>query len=76
MIYWAGIFKNNSKNNSTPMAHEIIPIERIQQQAVKAAQKYANVNDACPYPRESRAAEIFKEHFFLAREQKERGVSA
>jgi len=58
------------------MAHEVIPIERIQQQAKTAAQKYANVNDACPYPFQSAAGQVFKEAFFIAREAKERGLPA
>ncbi len=58
------------------MAHEIIPIERIKREAAAAALKHANANSANPYPAGSAAAGIFKEHFFLAREQKQQGVPA
>ena len=57
------------------MAHEIIPIERIQREA-KQAQKHANANSANPYPAGSSAAALFKEQFFIAREQRAQGVAA
>ena len=41
------------------MAHEIIPIERIQREALKAELLYINANDANPYPHQSRAAQVF-----------------
>ena len=58
------------------MAHEIIPIERIQREAKQAAQQHANANSANPYPKGSCASLLFKEHFFIAREQREQGVTA
>ena len=58
------------------MAHEVIPIARIQREAAESAQRFANVNDACPYPFQSAAGQVFKEAFFIAREAKERGVPA
>lgn len=58
------------------MTHPIISIERIKKQAKEAAQKYANVNDACPYPFQSEAGRVFKEAFFIACEEKQKGVTA
>ena len=58
------------------MAHEIIPIERIQREAHQAAKQHANANSANPYPAGSSAANLFKEQFFIAREQKQQGVPA
>lgn len=58
------------------MAHKIIPIERIQREAKQAAQQHANANSANPYPAGSSAANLFKEHFFIAREQRAQGVAA
>lgn len=58
------------------MAHEVIPIARIQREAAESAQRFANVNDACPYPFGSDAGRVFKEAFFIAREAKERGQAA
>ena len=53
---------------------EIISITRIQQEAKQSAQRFANANDACPYPPGSDAARHFKSAFFLAREEKQKGV--
>ena len=58
------------------MAHEVIPIERIRREAKESAQRFANVNDACPYPFESEAGRLFKEAFFLAREARQQGLPA
>lgn len=58
------------------MAHEVIPIARIQREARESAQRFANVNDACPYPFGSDAGRVFKEAFYIAREQKEQGLPA
>ena len=58
------------------MAHEVIPIERIQREALKSELLYINANDANPYPHQSRAAQVFKEAFFIARELRAKGVSA
>ena len=49
------------------MSEPIISIERIQEQAFKAARLYANINDACPYPFGTEAGRVFKEHFLWAR---------
>ena len=48
------------------MSEPIISIERIQEQAFKAARQYTNVNDACPYPFGTEAGRVFKEHFVWA----------
>jgi len=58
------------------MPHEVIPIDRIRKEAIESAQRFANVNDACPYPFNSDAGRIFKQEFFLAREAKEKGQPA
>jgi hypothetical protein len=58
------------------MAHEVIPIERIKREAHESAQRFKNVNDACPYPFQSAAGQVFKEAFYIAREAKERGQPA
>lgn len=58
------------------MAHEIIPIERIKREAAAAAHKHSNANDANPYPAQSAAARVFKDAFFIAREQRQKGVTA
>lgn len=58
------------------MSHEVIPIARIQREAKQAAQQHANANSANPYPKGSCASLLFKEHFFIAREQKQQGVAA
>ena len=55
------------------MQHEIISTERIKREAKESAQRFANVNDACPYPFQSQAGRIFKETFFIAREEKQQG---
>lgn len=56
------------------MPYPIISIERVKKQAQEAAQKYANVNDACPYPFQTEAGRVFKDAFFIAREEKQKGV--
>ena len=58
------------------MAHEIIPIQRIQREAQQAAQQHANANSANPYPAGSSASLIFKEQFFIAKEQRAQGATA
>lgn len=58
------------------MSHEVIPIARIQREAKQAAQQHANANSANPYPKGSCASLLFKEHFFIDREQKQQGVAA
>jgi hypothetical protein len=58
------------------MAHEVIPIERIKREAHQAAKQHANANSANPYPTGSSASLLFKEHFFIAREQRAQGVAA
>jgi hypothetical protein len=58
------------------MAHEVIPIERIKREAKQAAKQHANANSANPYPAGSSAAALFKEHFFIARQQRAQGVPA
>ncbi len=45
----------------------IISIEQIEREAQLAAQHYANVNEACPYPFTTEAGRIFKQHFEQAR---------
>jgi len=40
---------------------------RIQAQARQAALKYADVNQACPYPFHTVAADVFKAAFSIAR---------
>ncbi|WP_157979208.1 hypothetical protein [Rhodoferax ferrireducens] len=57
------------------MAHEIISVERIKREARQYAQTYANVNDACPYSFQSEAGKLFKQEFFIAREEKQKGVT-
>ena len=58
------------------MAHEVIPIARIQREAYQAAKQHANANSANPYPAGSSAAALFKEQFFIAREQRQKGIPA
>ena len=45
----------------------IIPIERIEREAIAAAKHYSDINDACPYPFHSDAAHQFKAFFEKAR---------
>lgn len=45
----------------------VYSIARIKQEAQEAAQKYSDVNFACPYPFYSTAGHVFKEAFAEAR---------
>lgn len=45
-----------------------IPLERIRAEARAAAQRYADINDACPYPWLTDAAHAFRAAFREARE--------
>lgn len=45
------------------MSEQIISIDRIEGEAVKAAAKFSSVNDACPYSFYSEAGQIFKKAF-------------
>lgn len=45
----------------------VYSIQRIEQEAQEAAQKYSDVNLACPYPFFSTAGYVFKEAFARAR---------
>lgn len=47
----------------------VIPIARIQAEAIDAAREYSDINAACPYPFHSDAAHQFKAFFFEARRQ-------
>lgn len=58
------------------MEHQIISIERIQREAKEAAQRYSDINDACPYAFHSEAGRVFKEAFLTAQEDKQRGMTA
>lgn len=43
----------------------IIPIARIEREAIAAAQQHACINAACPYPFGSAAGRLFKQLFLL-----------
>lgn len=45
----------------------IIPIARIEREALAAAHQYICVNAACPYPFGSAAGRLFKQFFLLAK---------
>ena len=45
------------------MSEPIVSIARIEQQALKAAETYDDVNDACPYPFGTEAGRLFKATF-------------
>lgn len=45
----------------------IMSIERIRQEARAAAQRFADINDACPYPFATEAGRIFREEFAAVR---------
>lgn len=49
------------------MSEPIISRERVQAEARAAAQKYSDVNDACPYPFGSEAGRVFRETFLAMR---------
>jgi hypothetical protein len=46
---------------------DVISIERIQQEAREAAQRYTHMNDACPYPFDTMAAALFRQEFTAQR---------
>lgn len=46
---------------------QVIPLERLEQEARAAALQYSDVNDACPYPFGSDAGHAFSQYFKLAR---------
>lgn len=46
---------------------ELISIERIRREAREAAQRYHDVNDACPYPFGTDAGHAFQAEFKAAR---------
>lgn len=46
---------------------ELISIERIRREAREAARRYADINDACPYPWLTDAAHAFRAEFQAAR---------
>lgn len=50
------------------MTEQIIPIATIQREAKLAAQKYSDINDACPYPFGTDAAHHFKAAFKAERQ--------
>ena len=45
---------------------DIIPIARIEREAIAAARQHSCVNAACPYPFGSAAGRLFKQVFLLA----------
>lgn len=49
------------------MTEPIISIDRIESEARAAARTYDNINDACPFPFGTRAANVFKAEFNRAR---------
>lgn len=49
------------------MIEPIVSLDTIKTQAREAAAKYANVNDACPYPFGTAAGRAFKEEFLWVR---------
>lgn len=49
------------------MDANITRLDRIKAEARQAAAKYSDINDACPYPFRSPAAEVFKAEFNAAR---------
>jgi len=51
------------------MHEPIISIERIQREAAAAARIYSDINDACPYPFGTAAANAFKQAFAKAKEE-------
>jgi hypothetical protein len=53
------------------MSEPVIPIERIQREAREAAERYEDVNAACPYPFSTDAAHAFKAYFVMARQERE-----
>ncbi len=52
------------------MSEQVIPIERIEREARKAAGEHDDVNAACPYPFGTDAAHAFKAYFVMAREER------
>ena len=58
------------------MDQQITSVESIQAEAKRAAQRYADVNAACPYPFGTAAGQLFTRYFMEARaamEQAEAG---
>jgi hypothetical protein len=49
------------------MPQEVIPLDRLQEEARAAALQYSDVNAACPYPFGSDAGHAFSQYFKLAR---------
>lgn len=49
------------------MTEPVVSIDTIKRQAKDAAHKFANVNDACPYPFHTQAGQLFKATFLAAR---------
>lgn len=49
------------------MSESIISLDRIAREALEAAKRYDDVNDACPYPFGSDAGHAFKAAFLTAR---------
>lgn len=49
------------------MSEPIISIERVQREAQAAAQRFSDVNAACPYPFTTEAGRVFKQAFVAAR---------
>lgn len=45
----------------------VVPVEQIKREAQEAAQRYSDVNDACPYPFHSDAGHAFSAFFNEAR---------
>lgn len=49
------------------MPDQVIPRARIEDEARAAARRYADVNDACPYPFDSEAGKLFRSTFLAIR---------
>jgi hypothetical protein len=49
------------------MTEPVVSIDSVKQEAAAAAQRYTNVNDACPYPFYSEAGRLFKQEFSRVR---------
>jgi hypothetical protein len=55
------------KEEQSPMTEPIVSRARIEREATAAAQKFSDVNTACPYPFDTEAGRMFKEEFNKAR---------
>lgn len=52
-----------------PVTEPIVSLDQIKQQAAQAAEKFTDVNDACPYPFYTDAGRTFKQEFTRVRMQ-------